>query len=81
MSLNLLFLLYKKLVFQKKVTKSKFVTKFTVTKSEVDCIMVKVVSRADADYFQLLNFDNNDINKYFDKILFLKEKILFQINC
>ena len=37
MSLNLLFLLHKKLVFQKKVTKSKFVTKFTVTKSEVDC--------------------------------------------
>ena len=38
MSLNLQFLLHKKLVFLKKVTKSKFVTKFTVTKSEVDCM-------------------------------------------
>ena len=38
MSLNLLFLLHKKSVFQKKVTKSRIVTKFTVTKSKFDCI-------------------------------------------
>ena len=46
MSLNLLFLLHKKLVFQKKVTKSKFVTKFTVTKSEVDCTYLNVQNTA-----------------------------------
>ena len=55
MSLNLLFLLHKKSVFRKKVTKSRIVTKSTVTKSRFDCTYSRVTEIYDLAWIDLNN--------------------------